>query len=295
MIWIIDRQSIVHLAVFNGHLMTSTIVDLWREFYPDSRFAWWYPFPDIYTSTCSVCPPSRKDSFKTRSLNRSTIIIQSLPNWIRTVAVRRRVVLITFGLALAISSSLEGLFLVGNAMKHSAVILIVAIVTIASILGPVLLEHAFQIKVEGLASVLYNAFLTAWSVMASYIFARPIAARDAKRQWLPFAETACNSLITIGYSAERMRKQQARRCDKFKCALPAEQAESMKPLLAIVSAQCEDAAERLASVRDQVGDARKAWEAFIRQHCENPECEAIAERLKSAELRAKLVMDEELG
>jgi len=189
----------------------------------------------------------------------------------------------------------ELLFVGLEIMKRNTFAVIAILVVLLLIVLPVVLEARSVITLSGATAILFNVLLTAASVAVSALLVKPFADAEARRQWLPFAEAACSSLLTIASSAERLRRQQLSRCRSLEGMVPAGQQAPLKPLLTHVESQCKESADRLAAVREQIRDARRSWESFIRMHCTGDECAAINLRLGQAEQDLRQTLDDEIA
>jgi len=270
------------------------VVDDWSIDHPGERFSAWHPFPEIASSACSLCPPSRRSPFLDRVVQRSWLLIYAvLPPLLR---LRKRWMLsIIVSVFMLPAVVLELIFTGVDLMKTYVLPLLALAVLLLLVVLPLLLDAFADIPIDGPAQILFNVLLAIGSAVFSFLLAKPVSDREARKQWLPFAENACVALITIGCTAERMRRQQLTRCGTLREAMPNREHEQMRPLALLLEAQCTEAAERLASVRDQVRDARKSWEAFIRTHCDGAECQLIQQRLDAHENENKQTTDSELS
>lgn len=247
----------------------------------------WRPFP-AERGGCAMCPPSRLDPFQKRVANRSILISSAIQGrkWARLFPSRARRV---------VAGGLEIAFLMGIHMPKvnwSAIGLVLAVVLL--VILPTVVYQFTSVKYNDLTNILFNVLLCVVSVWLSMLLQKPAAQREARKYWLPFAESACNDLVTIGAAAERMRRHQRIYCGKIKSLIaPAEQ-KRLEPVLALVDAQCSGAAEKLSALRDQIRGARRDWEGFIRNHCEGTECALIQQRLDELEFELNLLTDKEV-
>ena len=53
----------------------------------------------------------------------------------------------------------------------------------------------------------------------------------------------------------------------------------LKPVKALIDLQCQETAEKLATLRDHIENAVSTWQVFIGTNCEGEECALIDQRL----------------
>lgn len=272
--------------------MGNPLTAIFEESYPGRRFRWWLPFPPIFTTACDLCPPSRYDGFGRRTEFRAAIMGLGLLSIIRKQPTERSSRLSTA--CCTVPALIAEIVLTGVIeMKRLGAVLLALCFVLVLISAPFLWRLIFGESLSDLENTLFNILLTAASAWVSYLIARPEADRAAKQRWLPFAENACTQLITIASTAERMRRQQKARCGTLG-AFADPELPPAKTLVQVIDVQCSEAAERLAQLRDQIKDARRSWESFIRTHCEGVECAAIEQRLGFAEGEARATLAREV-
>ena len=119
--------------------------------------------------------------------------------------------------------------------------------------------------------------------LASLWFAVTISGKEARKavtdKWLPAAETACNELLTIGATIERMRHRQIKTCEAIELVFPGVPPKELAPIRQIIRVRCDDCAGILGSLKDHVENSFRNWEVFINNNCEQDECEYIHSRL----------------
>jgi len=242
-------------------------------------------FPPVPT-TCEWCA-SRNDPFVRRVFARFV----SLIIWMPVVPSSKillnlwRILLLAFALALEIALTVIGSQYISMRVIISALLIIVCIAVPSYLV--VQTPQAFN----PLAQVLFSILLTGASIWFGISLNDRQARKEAARQWLPAAETACKQLLTISNTAERMRLTQATACNSIEPLLP--KLETSLPVKQMVDVQCRETAEKLATLRDHVDSAVSHWEVFIANNCEKGECDAISFRIGQVRttLEAKLKQD----
>jgi len=170
-------------------------------------------------------------------------------------------------------------------------VILSALLIIVCILVPTYLAANTPQAFNPLAQVLFSIVLTGASVWFGISLNDKNARKEAARQWLPAAETACKQLLTISNTAERMRLTQETACNSIEPLLP--KLETSLPVKQMVDVQCRETAEKLATLRDHIDSAVSHWEVFIASNCEKGECDAISVRIGQVRttLEAKLKQD----
>ena len=242
----------------------------------------WKPFANIQGG-CGSCPPSQRDPFRKRVQGRARLIRQE--------ANFGKMPFFATGLAITLECFFMGWKMSGGQLARAVVFVILVGVVVAI---PVVIYELTDTDRSVAIDVLFNVLLTFAGAVVAFTLQQPAAERRARKQWLPFAESACVDLVTIGAEAERMRRVQRSYCGSIRSLLPEEQVEQLAPIVALVDQHCQGAAEKLVSVRDRLGKARRDWEGFIRNHCDGPECEVIDSRIAEVELELYETMNKEV-
>ena len=129
----------------------------------------------------------------------------------------------------------------------------------------------------------YNAFsafllslgLTALSIYASSHSSQALAERTANRRWLPQAEGACDRLLTLQHAVKCFRLQTKNACVDIGSHLPELNDKKNASVRALLHRQCDDSAQRLQDFVNQLTSFVQDWRRFIRETCQDGECETI--------------------
>ena len=129
-------------------------------------------------------------------------------------------------------------------------------------------------------SLLLDVLLAAFSIAGSVIVTLIISGNASHKTWLPAAESACQSLLSVAASVGRLIDAQRSACDS-NAWIAQYCTSSNAPLIEkSLTDRCNEMEKHLQSVQDQVGTSLHAWLLFIGQHCTGTECQAIAGRLE---------------
>ena len=243
-------------------------------------------FPPI-PATCSWCA-SWNDPFYRRGFARfvSLIILLNVFPSRKILLSLWRILLLVFALALEVAITLI------NYHYISMRVIISALLIAVGVLVPIYLVANTPQVFNPLAQVLFSVLLAGASIWFGISLNDKQARKEAARQWLPAAETACKQLLTISNTAERMRLTQTRACNSIEPLLPKGET-PLHPIRQMVEVQCRETAEKLATLRDHIDSAVSHWEVFIANNCERGECDAIAYRIAQVReaLEARLKQD----
>ena len=259
--------------------LLQSLIGGWSSEYPGVVIGPWRPFPNIPVSDCDLCPPSRRMHFRARVETRWWMLGMSRPfgRMVRSKRLSRVLPWITLPFAVVIEIVFTGILV----MKQNVPSLGLGAIVIAIVIFAALVASKAENGLTPLSSILLDVFIAAAVAGVTYRATKTVAEHDAKKRWLPFAESACSKLITISMQAERMRRTTRRHCSSVRSIMGQEA--SNTNIVAFIENQCEENADKLASLREQVKAARRDWEGFIRTHCEGAECEQIDSRLKGVE------------
>jgi hypothetical protein len=242
-------------------------------------------FPPV-ASTCVMCA-SRHDPLYRRVFARLLTLVASigiLPS-ARILSILWLLFLLPFAVALELALTAIG-------SQYISMRVIISALLIAICIGvPTYLVAKTPDAFNPLAQVLFSILLTGASIWFGISLNDRQARKEAARQWLPAAETACKQLLTISNTAERMRLTQATACNSIEPLLP--KLDASLPIKQMVEVQCRETAEKLATLRDHVDNAVSHWEVFIANNCEKGECDAISFRIGQVRtaLETKLKQD----
>lgn len=98
------------------------------------------------------------------------------------------------------------------------------------------------------------------------------AKADATNKWLPAAEIACNELITIRSTANRIERLQGTSCDILDKIFP--QNSDLDAIKGVILKQCGFCKENTKSIKNHIENNLKDWTVFIRNNCED-DCNTI--------------------
>lgn len=192
----------------------------WEESFPGCSFSVWAPFPPIPATGCDLCPPSKYLAFHKRVGYRALLIGSLTPGIRKLVVKSEKALRLIIWVAMLPGLAMELAFSGQAIMKTYWIAVLLCFVLLVLIVLPVTLDQLGGVAFAGTTSILFNVLLTGVSVVFSYVLAKPIADRQARWQWLPFAEDACNNVTTVACTAERMRRQQLARCQMLQERLP---------------------------------------------------------------------------
>lgn len=131
-----------------------------------------------------------------------------------------------------------------------------------------------------LTQVLFDLLLLAASVWFGITFSSKEARKNATDRWLPAAETACNELLTMSATADRMYLKQAKVCKSIEPLFSDIPLDNLAPVIKhVVKMHCEDCADNLENLKNHIENSFRNWEVFINNNCDVGECEYIHERL----------------
>lgn len=130
------------------------------------------------------------------------------------------------------------------------------------------------------ASLLLDILLAAFSIAGSVIITLIISGNASHKTWLPAAESACQSLLSVAASVGRLIKAQRSACDSNSWIAQYCTSSNAPLIEKSLTDRCNEMERHLQSVQDQVGTSLQTWLLFIGQHCTGTECQAIAGRLE---------------
>ena len=232
------------------------------------------PFPRG-SAECIFCPAFSYDPFVKRWIWRSMLVLyrmgQITSRWWLWVAM-----LIPAGLiGLLIESCIQIIISIGEHMKSLLSFLcVVALIALPAVL---ILQQPQSYNV--VAQILFSVLLFGVSTWFGYSINYEKARKEATAMWVPAAEVSCKQLLTISATAERMKRTQASACQNIEPFLQGVDPKQVAPVRSLVKIQCEETAEKLASLRDHVENAISHWQVFIGCNCEGSECAAIEQRI----------------
>jgi hypothetical protein len=227
-------------------------------------------------TTCIFCPPGRKDPFILRIIWRGLLPLLLLG--------RRQINGFLFLLliipALVYGLVVESLIETIAGAKENMNTLFSAIVVLVLVLVPTYLMSQRPESYSAPVQLMFSVFLTAASTWFGVSINNKRARREATGKWLPAAETACKTLLTLSVTAERMKRTQAQACSAIEPVVADSDQNVVKPVKALIDLQCRETAEKLATLRDHIENAISTWQLFIGTNCEGEECALIDERLQ---------------
>ena len=238
-----------------------------------------------------MCPPaSRYDPLLHRSLVRAALLSLLLPEFLRE---HRKIHIFSVAVLCLPSALIEAVYgawfssTAFNPMK--IVSLIIALVALVAFPYAVLWKAPDQYN--PLVNSLFDVLLVIAAALLGYLISQKKAKSDGTSRWLPAAEAACNSLLTISYDAERMRLKQRRWCQKASPIFSSLSDEERPKVEFCFSTQCDEIADDLSSIRTYVDNAYEQWRSFIRENCEEGQCEIINENLTQREATLQSTLD----
>ena len=245
----------------------------------DYRLGLFKRFSPVRTS-CIFCPPGRKDPFILRIIWRGLLPLLLL--W--RCQINEFLFLLLFLLliipALVYGLVVESLIETIAAAKENMNTLFSAIVVLVLILVPTYLISQRSESYSAPVQLMFSVFLTAASTWFGVSINNKRARREATGKWLPAAETACKTLLTLSVTAERMKRTQAHACSAIEPIVADSDQNVVKPVKALIDLQCRETAEKLATLRDHIENAISTWQLFIGTNCEGEECALIDQRLQ---------------
>ena len=131
-----------------------------------------------------------------------------------------------------------------------------------------------------LTQVLFDLLLFAASLWFAFTISNKEAKKNATDKWLPAAETACNELLTMSTTTERMRLSQAKSCESLQLVFPDIPAEKLAPVKQFFESHCGQCRGNLTDLKNHVENSFRNWEVFITKNCEQAECQTIRSRLR---------------
>jgi hypothetical protein len=243
-------------------------------------------------SLCDMCP-TRATPFLKRTLTRATLIhvttaYASLSK-VKTRSIVAFLSVLSFLLSLLIASLLESIYccLPNTLPSMKTFISLAACAALISVPSYILIHDSTQYNVT--CQVLFSILLFGASIWFSYELNNAKAKKEASSKWLPAAEGAAKQLMTMSHTVDRMRTRQSSACGKIKPLITPERTTDCKALEHFFGIQCEESAENLSTIKNQLDEAASQWDMFINENCEFGECLRINQRIE--QLRNKLALD----
>lgn len=241
-----------------------------------------------HKSRCSICPAKRSDPYLTRFRSRAFLLQLLLLRLVNNRFSRIPTNIFIVAFALLIETFYPFYFRYFTDMNGKTIILALAVIALVAF--PYFILYHNQALFNPLVGALLDVLLALTSVALGVCYSIKKARREGTSKWLPAAEAACNNLLTISYDAERMRRKQNRWCSKASPILGSLSGEDKIKIEFCFSTQCEEIAEDLASIRAYIDNAYEQWKSFIRENCDDGECEIINANLefRTVTLKASL-------
>jgi len=103
--------------------------------------------------------------------------------------------------------------------------------------------------------------------------------RQQRGRWLPQAESACNSLLTIHADVRMIVARIDTACSRIGKSLPELEPNANREVQNILAGHCEECIGPLRSITNHLDGAVKEWERFMNANCSESECDDITRRL----------------
>ena len=192
-------------------------------------------------------------------------------------------ILIALVAAAAVAIELTHRLLLFLTERPMRLILWLGILSLA--VGPSYLLMYHPEQYNAFAAFLLSIGLCALSIYASAQLSATQAKLHANDRWLPQAESACDRLLTLNHALKCFQLQTKHVCEDISAYLPELKEKKNNSVNALLRRQCNDSANRLQDFANQVTSLVGDWRRFIRDNCQEGECETIFKNLDDISTR----------
>lgn len=133
-------------------------------------------------------------------------------------------------------------------------------------------------------TVIYGLIATAVSAhFSSYDLDKKVKAKVDEKissTWLPNAESACMSLLSLANSVQVLKLNQAGSCNRLDIHFDEKvEASQRKRIKAVVDRQCTELASDLSEIENQIINSLMVWARFIETNCVDDACSPVFDKL----------------
>jgi hypothetical protein len=163
--------------------------------------------------------------------------------------------------------------------------LLLVLLLLVGLVMPTATMAWFPEQYNALTAFLLSVGLSAISIWTSYDIASWSGQMTADKKWLPAAEGACNRLLTLRCHVKKFERRLLDTCCQSTTQLPELNQPENRATKIFVDQQCNNGATQLADIANQLDSAYQDWDRFIRQNCQEGECDGIFKALNQTRMR----------